>query len=90
MRNQIALRLALAGAAVAAIVAVRLAQRKRPLRALYDYGRRSGFPRGAAESRGVAADVARDALKWLSRPGSEVLPTSRVRAMTTPQPAAPG
>jgi hypothetical protein len=89
MRTDTALRLALAGAAVAAIVAYR-ARKKRPLRALYDYGRRSGFPRGAAESRGVAADVARDALKWLSRPGSEVLPASRVRAMTTPQPAAPG
>jgi hypothetical protein len=52
-----------------------------------DYSDRSGFPRGAALARGLAADVARDSLKWLSRPGNEVLPTSRVRAMT--QPAAP-
>jgi hypothetical protein len=52
-----------------------------------DYSTRSGFPGGTAEARGVASDVAREAARWLSRPGSEVLPTSRVRAMT--RPAAP-
>lgn len=54
-----------------------------------DYSARSGFPRGVEASRGAAAEVARDAAKWLSRPGTEVLPTSRVRAVTTPQPGAP-
>ncbi len=49
-----------------------------------DYSTRSGFPRGASESRGIAAEVARDAARWMARPGSEVLPASRVRAMTTP------
>lgn len=60
-----------------------------PAQPLRDYAGRTGFPRGAAQSRGIAKDVARDALKWLARPGSEVLPTSRVRAMTTPQAAGP-
>lgn len=78
-----------AAGAAAALAALYLARRERPLRALYDYGARSGFPRGLDGSRGIAKDVARDALKWMSRPGSEVLPTSRVRAMTTPQPAGP-
>ena len=54
-----------------------------------DYSNRSGFPRGADSARGVAQDVARNALKWISRPGSDVLPTSRVRAVTTPQTGAP-
>jgi hypothetical protein len=54
-----------------------------------DYSARSGFPRGVESSRGAAADVARDAAKWLARPGTEVLPASRVRAVTTPQPGAP-
>lgn len=54
-----------------------------------DYGARSGFPRGIEPSRGAAADVAREAVRWLARPGTEVLPTSRVRAVTSPQPGAP-
>ncbi|HWA39760.1 MAG TPA: hypothetical protein VG873_18035 [Burkholderiales bacterium] len=90
MRNRTAVQLVVAAGALAAVGALYLGQKKKPaLRALYDYRGRSGFPRGTAESRGIAKDVARDALKWLARPGGEVLPTSRVRAVTTPQPAAP-
>ena len=72
--------------AVAAI-AVLMNAKRRYRGAVRDYGDRSGFPRGTAQARGLAADVARDSAKWLSRPGSEVLPTSRVRALT--HPAAP-
>ncbi|HYD57069.1 MAG TPA: hypothetical protein VEB41_09195 [Burkholderiales bacterium] len=66
-----------------------LSEEKSTAQPARDYTTRSGFPRGVNESRGAAADVARDAAKWLSRPGTDVLPTSRVRAVTTPQPGAP-
>jgi len=40
-----------------------------------------------ADGPGMYRALARDSLKWLARPGSEVLPTSRVRALA--HPAAP-
>jgi hypothetical protein len=80
--------IAVVAAGAAALLARRAVAKRRP-RIFYDYSGRSGFPRGADQSRGIAADVARDSAQWMSRPGSEVLPTSRVRAVTTPQPATP-
>jgi hypothetical protein len=61
--------------------------KRKPRRAVRDYSGRSGFPRGAAQAHGLAADVARESARWLSRPGFEALPAARVRAMT--HPAAP-
>jgi hypothetical protein len=87
--NAAATLVALAPVGAGDFKVARTLSEQRPGQPVRDYSDRTGFPRGTAESRGIAKDVAREALKWMARPGNEVLPTSRVRAMTTPQPAGP-
>jgi hypothetical protein len=52
--------------------AARALGRERAQKAQYrDYSDRSGFPRGAAQARGIAAEVARQASGWMRRPQSK-------------------
>jgi hypothetical protein len=80
--------IAVVAVGAAALLARRAVAKRRP-RIFYDYSGRSGFPRGAEQSRGIAADVARASAQWMSRPGRDALPTSKVRAMSSPHPASP-
>ena len=70
-------RAAAAMAAVAGVTAVdvraaRTLGRERTQRAQYrDYSDRSGFPRPAAQMRGIASGVAREATHWMRRPESK-------------------
>jgi hypothetical protein len=60
---------AVAGVAAADVQAARALGRERAQEAQYrDYSDRSGFPRGVAQMRGIAADVARQATRWMRRP----------------------
>lgn len=63
---------AVAGVAALDVQAARAHGRERALRAhARDYSDRSGFPRGAAQARGIAAEVARQASGWMRRPQSK-------------------
>lgn len=63
---------AVAGVAAVDLQAARALGRERAQKAQYrDYSDRSGFPRGTAQARGVAADAARQAARWMRRPDSK-------------------
>jgi len=63
---------AVAGVAALDVQAARALGRERAQKAHYrDYSDRSGFPRGAAQMRGIAAEVARQASGWMRRPQSK-------------------
>jgi hypothetical protein len=72
---------AVAGVAAIDVQAARALGREREQRAQFrDYSDRSGFPRPAAQMRGVASDVARQASGWMRRPESQSPPAQRTVA----------
>jgi hypothetical protein len=66
---------------VALLGAARALGRERAQNAQYrDYSDRSGFPRGVAQARGIAAEVARQASGWMRRSQSKSKSMQRTAA----------